>query len=448
MRFMCLFAALALPVSAAATPLPSSADPVLYWQSVLLDSFRQANTPPPAASRVQAMVGVAVADAVNAAAGGRMTYYLGKPVQQWGGDQRAAAAAAAYAVLASLYPNQAAALDAALTDQLALVPDGRAKARGLAMGAAAAAATIAARANDGSNAVVTYDAAPGPGVWEPTPDNGYKPALLPQWGAVTPWTGVNVASFDPGPPPALDSAEYAAAFNAVKEKGAKYSSTRTADETELAFFWADQSAGGWSVPGHWTQIAIEQSEAKGLSTLQNAQLFGRLGTGLADAAITTWAVKYDYNFWRPITGIRNGDTDGNDLTAGDPNWEPLLFSPPFPAYISGHATFGGVAAEVLTGTFGTYHFCSTAEEAPLQGIYSFTNPTRCWNSFEQAAAENSYSRELLGVHWSFDDIRGEANGVTIGRATMASQFANVPAPGMMALFGLGLSVLAARRRRA
>src|SRR5262249_20610411 len=151
----------------------------------------------------------------------------------------------------------------------------------------------------------------------------------------------------PPAPPTLDSAPYTAAFNEIKELGAVNSTSRTADGTEMARFWADPS------PGHWNQIAASVSEAQHLTLSENARLFALLNLAGADAYIATWDTKYLYNYWRPVTAIRAADADGNPNTAADPTWTPLLVTPAHPSYSSGHSAYGAAAARALAGFFRT-----------------------------------------------------------------------------------------------
>lgn len=423
---------------AQAAPVAVSGDPVLYWNEVLLQAIRTGATPPPRASRAMAMMNIAVADAVNAARGPRFEYYLGAPGMTYGGDTRAAASVAAHDVLVQLFPTQAATFDAALANSLALVADGTAKTRGSAMGQSRAAAVLALRTGDGSDAVVPYTEAPAPGIWRPTPPS-FGAAAFPQWPDLTPFTMTSGDQFRAGPPPALADAEYTAAYNEVKELGAIGSATRTADQTELAFYWAD-GGGTFTPPGHWISIAADVSQQLGLDTTENARMMGLLGIAVADAAIVAWDMKYEYDFWRPITAIQEGDTDGNPDTVADPTWAPLIATPPFPGFTSGHASFSGAAATILTSLLGDgIAFCSEQDgiAVPI---------TRCFDSFNAAALEAADSRLYGGIHFRFDNDVGVVTGSALGDYTFGNNFAAVPAPAGIALFGLGLGALAFRRR--
>lgn len=230
--------------------------------------------------------------------------------------------------MVNLYPAQTATFDTQLALSLAEVADGQSENDGVALGQYVADQILAWRSTDGSSNVVSYTPGSEPGDWQPTPP-GFVPGLLPQWPDVTPFAIASGDQFRPGGPPALDSAEYATELNQVKELGSINSTTRTADQTEIARFWAD-GAGTFTPPGHWNQIAELVALAQGNTLSENARLFALLNIAEADAAIVAWDAKYEYDFWRPVTAIRQADTDGNPDTIGDPNWEPLLVTPPFP----------------------------------------------------------------------------------------------------------------------
>ena len=248
------------------------------------------------------------------------------------------------------------------------------------------------------------------------------------------WLGMANDQFRLGPPPAIDSAAYAAAFNEVKLIGA-VGGPRTADQSESVLFWA--AAAG---PGPWIRAVIDQSEAQGLSTLQNAAILGRLATGVGDATIAVWDTKYDYDYWRPVTAIRNADLDGNPDTDQDAGWLPFIVTPPHPSYASAHAAVGGAASTILTSYFGgATDFCLVAA-----GI------NRCWASFADAAEDGAISRLWGGIHWRFDNELGFAMGKEVGAYALAAvPFGAVPEAATWALLiaGFGLVGTVARRRR-
>jgi membrane-associated phospholipid phosphatase len=205
----------------------------------------------------------------------------------------------------------------------------------------------------------------------------------------------------------LTSRQYALAFDEVERLGGANSTERTADQTEVARFWAD-GVGTATPPGHWNQIAASVASSRRLGLARAARLFATLNVALADAGIACWDSKYADNCWRPITAIRSAAADGNPLTTAGPTWTPLLPTPPFPSYVSGHSTFSAAATTVLSATFGPRTRFTTRSDA-LPGV------TRRFTGFAQAAAEAGKSRIYGGIHFSFDNRDGLSLGRTIGR---------------------------------
>ncbi|MGH7135811.1 MAG: Ig-like domain-containing protein, partial [Pirellulales bacterium] len=380
-------------------PTGNQTDPVIAWNQTALDAIRQDATDPNMASRGLAMVQSAVLDALNAAEqkpGHFVT--IAAPADS---SAPAAVDQAAHDVLAYLYPGQQATFDAELAATLSDVPDGQAKTDGIAAGQQAAAAIIAMRANDGWNNYVDYTPGSGPGVWVPTPPN-YAQALEPQWATLTPWTMTSDSQFRPAGPPDLTSQAWADALNQVQSLGAANSTTRTADQTQIAHFWADTN-GTSTPPGHWNEIADAVAQSEGNSLDADAQLFAELDVGLADAAIVAWDAKYAYNAWRPVTAIPNAASSGNPNVTADANWQPMLLTPNFPEYVSGHSTFSGTAAGILDAVFGA-NTSFTAASDFLPGV------TRSYTSFDQAAEEAGMSRIYAGIHFMFSNTDGLAAG--------------------------------------
>jgi membrane-associated phospholipid phosphatase len=387
-------------------------DTVLAWNDALLDAVRADGTPPPLAARNMAIVHLAVADAVAAVDRSFEPYAvdirLPRPA-----SASAAAAAAAHRSLVGLYPDQAAAFRATLHDSLAAIPAGPDRLRGFLLGRHVAQRTLAMRRNDGADAASDYAPGAGPGRWEPTPP-AFADALLPQWPDVTPFAIGTGDRFRPLDPPSLGDDAYAEAFEEVKRLGAVDSAARTADQTQIARFWAD-GAGTATPPGHWNAIAAEVAEARGATLAENARLFATLNVALADAGIASWDAKYAFDLWRPVTAIRRADTDGNPRTEPDPGWVPLLPTPPFPTCTSGHSTFSGAAEAVLSAYFGPETAFATGSEG-LPGV------TRSFESFAEAAEEAGMSRIYGGIHFQFDNVDGLASGRAVGRHVAASLF--------------------------
>jgi hypothetical protein len=385
-------------------PDPNRQDVTLRWEQATLDAIRLDATAPPVASRALAMVSTAVFDAVSAVEG--TPGYLVKLTPPTGASAEAAAAAAAHGVLSYLYPAQQAAFDATLAASLAQVPDGASKTAGVAFGRSVGDAVVALRANDGARDFVDYvPADANPGTWQPTPP-AYAEALLPQFATVQPFALNAPDQFRPPAPPALGSAEYAAALNEVEAEGRATGSTRTPDETQIALFWAD-GQGTVTPPGHWNEIAMQLAAAQGNSLSANARLFAELNVALADAGITAWDAKYSYGLWRPITAIQQAGTDGNPRTTPDPSWTPFLVTPNFPTYVSGHSTYSGAAQVVLESFFGADTGFTATTESP--GVAA-----RTFSSFEQAAEEAGQSRIYAGIHFQFDNQNGLAAGRDVG----------------------------------
>ena len=383
------------------------ADPVLDWNHQALEAIRLDAGNPPKSSRSLAIVQAAILDVVNAIEG-TPAQFVAIPTAP-GTSLVAAIAAAGHRSLEYLYPAQQAAFDTALATSLAAVPDGSAKTNGIALGNAIADAMLNLRKNDGSLAFVDYQGGDAPGQWRPTAPM-YDVAIVPQWGDVQPFAISSTAGFFPDGPPDMSSQAWADAFNQVKDLGSATSTTRTDEQTKIARFWAD-GAGTYMPPGHWNQIANIAAQSVGNSVAENARLLGRLDAALADAAIVAWDVKFTDGFWRPITAIREGGTDGNSQTMADPNWTPLLTTPAFPEYVSGHSTFSGAAAAILNASFGD-NFSFTV------GSFTAANLVRSFTSFDQAAEEASFSRILGGIHYSFSGEDGLAVGRKIGAAVL------------------------------
>jgi hypothetical protein len=374
---------------------------VLVWNQATLNAIEQDGMDPLFASRGLAMAQAAVFDAVNAVAG-TPAYYV-KVSAPAGASIQAAVDASAHDVLGYLFPAQQATFDTLFASQLSLVPDGQSRTDGEAVGQAAGDGVIRLRANDGSRSFVDFAPSTAPGDWQPTAP-AFAPALDPQWANLTPFAMTSPDQFRPSGPPALTSQEWADAVNEVKSLGSADSTTRSADETEIARFWAD-GGGTYSPPGHWNAIAQTVAQQQGDSLVDDARLFAELDVTLADAGITAWNTKYHYDTWRPITVIRDPSGADNPLVQADPNWSPLLTTPPFPEYVSGHSTFSGAAADILDNFFGTnVGFTSTEETLP--GV------TRSFSSFDQAALEAGRSRIYGGIHFEFSD----ADGLSAGRA--------------------------------
>jgi hypothetical protein len=390
-------------------------DVVLRWNEVTLDAIRADRTPPPLASRNLATVHTAIYDALNAIYQTHHAYYV-RAVARDATSPEATAAIAAHRTLISLYPKQTERFDAALDASLDAVAEGEAKQRGIELGQYVAEKILAWRDRDGARYQARYQPGAGVGVWQPTPPD-FAPPLLPQWPEVTCFAMRRGPQFRPKGPPALTSADYAASFNEVKALGGVNSTARTPEQTEIAWFWADGDATS-TPPGHWNLVAQELARARGTTLPENARLFALLNVALADAGISCWDCKYHFGFWRPIQGIRRAAEVANKDTTADPNWTPLLVTPPFPTYTSGHSTFSGAGARLLADFFGTDRIRFSTGSDGLRGV------RRSYDSLWQAAEEAGKSRIYGGIHWEFDN----ADGLAGGRAVADYVFQNFMTP--------------------
>lgn len=373
-----------------------------------------------------------------------------------GASQQAAVAQAAYQSLMFSYPGQQPILDAAIATALGAIPDGPAKTAGIAYGNQAAQTYIDWRTGDNADVTVPYTPGTDPGEWRPDPLHPNQSAWGPAWGTLKPFIVNSSDQFPMDPPPALDSAEYAAAFNQVKELGALNSATRTADQTDIAIFWAyDRQAMG-PPPVLFDRNLVDIAITTGNTERDNARLFAMASVAMADAATAAWDAKFEDNYWRPITAIREAATDGNATTEAAVDWKPLGapgadpndwsddFTPPFPAWPSGHATMGGALFEVLRDFYGTdnlNYVLHSAEDMP-SGL-----ETRSFTSFTQAEWENGMSRIYMGVHWIFDAEDGIKLGNDIADWVSANAFQAIPEPTAAGLLATALIAVTFSRRR-
>jgi hypothetical protein len=425
-----------------------AADFVLDWNAVALQAVADDHTPavvahadqggPTRTARALAIVHAAIFDAVNSIDGSYTPYLVSLHAPKKA-SIGAAVAQAAHDTLAALYPQQKKTFDAALKASLKKVADGPAEAQGAAVGAEVARGCIKSRKNDGMELNPPYVGSNLPGVFQTYP--GEPAALTPAWGDVTPFTMADVSGFIAPPPPAMGSPEYAAAYNEVKNLGGDGITTptaRSAEQTEIGIFWGyDGTPGLGTPPRLYNQIARTIALQEGNTQVENARMFALINLAMADAGIASWATKYTYNVWRPIRGIRQADPagnvmdDGNLGTDADANWTPLgapltngpagghNFTPPFPAYTSGHATFGAALFETLKHFYGTDNVAFTISSDEFngvnKGIDGVVRPvrTRSFTRFSQAAEENGQSRIYLGIHWAFDKTAGIAEGDAI-----------------------------------
>jgi hypothetical protein len=363
---------------------PASADVVTDWNATAtaLVANDVGNNPK---LRTLAMVHVAMSDAINTVQN-RYTRVVATLPAVPGASAEAAAAATARQILIQTYPGQKAKIEEAYAASLKAIPDGPAKSAGIQLGMSVAEAVQADRANDGTNAPDTYRPHAAPGVYVPT-----TTPLWEQYARAKPWVLKSSDQFRPGPPPALSSAEWARDYNEVKTLGGSKSTARTPEQTEAVKFWDNVNFGP-----SWQAVSRELATGKQLPLADCARLFALLNMSLANAYIVNWDAKYTYNFWRPVTAIRNGDQDGNDATERDAGWTSFNPTPMHPEYPSQATINATIAAAVLESVFGPVKaiaFTATDVRDPKR--------TRQFASLADMAEEQKNVRVWGGVHYRF-----------------------------------------------
>ena len=376
----------------------ASADEVTRWNQIATDASTTANTDPLTETRIFAILHVAIHDAVNAAES-RYEPYLPRTSPVLGASVEAAIAGAGHDTLVALLPESKVSYDAAMEETLRTVTDDSGKTAGLQVGRAAAAAILKARENDGANRTVQYTPGTKPGEYCPTPPD-FTPAFKPNWGSVTPFVLTSPAQFRPAEPPVVNSPSALADIEEVKTIGGSKSVTRTAEQSEIARYWYENSPRGWN------RIAREVAAARQFDAWENARLFALVNLAMADGYIGGFECKYHYNYWRPVTAIRE---------RGDSEWLSYLWTPPVPDYPSTHTVVGAAAATVMARFFNTdlVSFSMTSG-AP------YPNITRKFWSFSEAARENGASRILAGIHFRTAVNEGYIQGARIGEWVFAN----------------------------
>ena len=447
-------------------------DSIHRWNQIAIDASGLDHTPvafgeirtfgeqlgPGRASRAMAIVHIAIFDSVNAVLGGYQSYSgiiqpATPPV-----SLDAAVAQAAHDTLAALYPSQASALDSLLADDLANVNNKNERANGVSLGQRAAAAILSMRTNDGAQIPeprlgVNYFTSDQPGHWRQDPVGLQPVALGAHWGGCAPFVVQSTSQFRVPPPPALTSPDYTAAYNEVMSvggDGVHTPTTRTPEQSFIGIFWAyDGTPSLCAPPRLYNQITVHIADQMNLNTIQLARLLALVNTSMADAAMSIWESKYYYDFWRPVGGIRESDPgtgptllgDGNPNTAGDINFTPLgapasnltgpNFSPPFPAYPSGHGGFGGAIFQTMRRFFGTDNIAFTFVSDEFNGVTKDNAGNvrpympRSFSNLSQAEEENGQSRIYLGIHWHFDKTQAIAQGRNVANYVFDHAFTPV-----------------------
>jgi hypothetical protein len=374
----------------------ASADVVTDWNQKAGEWLVDSKTGTPPANRVMAIVQTAVHEAVKAA--------QAQPGTTPGvASVDAAVAAANRVTLARLLPSQEAAVTAHYQATITRLPDDAARAAGIAAGEQAAAAVLARRLDDGAGSPDRHRPLTTAGTYVPT-----APVAATQWPRRLPWLLTSPSQFRPGPPPALASAQWARDYDEVKALGARASKTRTSEQTEIGRFW------DFSLPPvyHAALRSVVAAHPK-RSVEQNARLFALASQAMDDALISVFDAKNQYNFWRPVTAIRNGDQDGNDATTVDPGWVPLIDTPMHQEYPSAHSIIAGALGTVMQAEFGNKIDIATSSPT-AQGA------TRRWSKVEDFMREVSESRVYAGIHYRSSIETGLAMGRKVGAQALSA----------------------------
>lgn len=405
-------AAIALCAAAAAMGQPKAvaADVVTEWggRGVAIGTEKQLPNAP--LTRNLAIMHVAMFEAVNAIDGRYKPYKLALPADKTA-SKEAAAAAAAHAVLVSLYPDQKPKLDEALRASLATVGEDEAKKKGIELGTKAAAGIIALRTDDGSNATESYRPFTKPGE--------YVPTALPieiTSGGIKPWVMQTGSQFRPAAPPALNSEAWTRDVNEIRELGGLKSTGRTQEQTEIGRFWF------LTGPRTYVPLAQQIVEAQKMDIVDSARLFALLSMATSDAFIAVFEAKYFYNFWRPITAIRNADLTSNAATPREASWTPLGSTPPHPEYPCAHCIVAAAVAEVLKKVAGGNVGELTLTSPLAPGV------TRKWKRLEDYRDEVALARIYAGFHYRFSTEAAKTMGTKIGELAVTTQLVSQAGP--------------------
>jgi hypothetical protein len=450
------------PAASAKTirPARKGLDAVRRWNEIAINASGLDHTPvatgetrvfgeqlgPCRAARAMGIVHIAMFDTVNAVVGNYESF-TGVPAPMGAVSLRAAISEAAHDTLTNLFPSQTADFNALLADDLNDIRDSAVKLRSVRLGSRAAAAIIKARIGDGSEHPepllgVDYFTTDAPGHWRQDPISLAPLALGAHWPECKPFVMQSADQFRAPPPPFMDSPDYTAAYNEAKRFGGDGVVTpteRTPEQTIIGTYWAyDGTPSLCAPPRMYNQIVLHIADQMASSELETARLLALINVAMADAGLAVWDSKFHYDFWRPITAIRESDEltgptgtgDGNPDTMGDPTFTPLgapasnlngpNFTPPFPSYPSGHAGFGGAVFEILRRFYGRDDIAFTFVSDEFNGVTrdhdGGVRPLmeRSFTSLSEAEEENGQSRIYLGIHWSFDKTAGIAQGRQVG----------------------------------
>jgi hypothetical protein len=384
------------------------ADVIMDWNAKADAIATEKQILPAPHSRALSMMHVAMFEAVNAIDHRYAPYKFALSADR-STSREAAAAVAAHDVLLSIYPDLKQDLDATLTNSLTPIADSESKVAGINLGKEAATKIIELRANDGSAAVEIYRPLTTPGAYVPT-----VVPLFSTTGATTPWVMTSGSQFRPGSPPALDSDVWTRDINEIREVGSRSSPTRTPEQTTIGRFWFFVGARTYN------PIVRQAATAKKMDLVDCARLFALTSIAGNDAIVAVFDAKYHYNFWRPITAIRNADLTSNPATARDPSWLPLGDTPMHPEYPCAHCIVSATISTVLQSAVGDFgEFSLTSPTAP--GV------TRKWSRLQDYSDEVANARIWAGFHYRFSTEVGKDMGRKIGTLTVTTQLRGVEA---------------------
>jgi PAP2 superfamily len=382
---------------------PVAADVITDWNEKAVAFVTKHRMLPPQAERVVASVHVAMFDAVNSVERRYRPYRLAATTAKETSKETAAAVAAGM-VLVGLHPKETEELNALIDAYLSAIPPGAAKSEGIKVGQEVAAKIVAERKGDGADAPDAYRPKTKPGVYVPTPITASS-----MWPNVKPFAMTSPSQFRPQPPIPLAGEEWAADYNEIRNLGGKNSSKRTAQQTEDGQFWLITG------PASYHPMVRQLALAKKMDVVDSARFMALASTAAADALIAVFDAKYHYDFWRPITAIRNGDVDGNPATEVDATWQPIDNTPMHPEYPCAHCITSAAVATVIEAALG-------GADIPEVTMTSPTAPgaTHRWTNVWTYADEVSMARIYAGFHYRFSTRVGQDMGRKIGQLVVES----------------------------